>query len=218
VSEQNESRSERIVDHSGNWQCSSSFFRILTFDQNARSTLAYQLVEANGKKKLTCFLIDKKGKRIGNHIYTRGYAGREGSFAVSNGDRWGVIGEDGAIKIPFSFHEIGQFWDGIAAARGESGELGFINCEGHWIVHPKFASAGHFAEGLCHVAVNGSDGSARWGFVDPSGEWVVSPQFAGASPFQHGIASVGLVSGSSGDELSLGYIDRHGDFVWTPSH
>jgi hypothetical protein len=85
-------------------------------------------------------------------------------------------------------------------------KVGYISKSGRMVIEPQFVSGFDFSEGLADVLT--FDG---WhGYVDKTGRMVIKPQFELGQPFQGGLALVV-------DDGKIGYINKSGSFVWTPS-
>ena len=115
--------------------------------------------------------------------------------------RWGYIRPDGATAIDPAFLGAGDFVDGRARVRAQSG-TGFIEASGESIVEPVWEDARDFSEGLAAVQRQGA-----WGYIDRSGDVVIEPAFDRAWDFVGGLAEV-----EQGD--IWGYVDTHGEWVW----
>ena len=86
-----------------------------------------------------------------------------------------------------------------------SGEWGYIDHNGKWVIPHRFSGAEGFREGLAGVA----DEHGIWGYIDKSGQFVIPPRFEGAKSFSEGIAAV-RISGR------WGFVDRSGAVVIAP--
>jgi len=106
-------------------------------------------------------------------------------FPVKRGNIAGFIDITGDVIIPLQFAEVGEFSEGLAAAKDvESGKWGYIDRTGTFVISPQFSTAGFFSEGLAGVRFEGSDG---W-YINHSGELII--QGFGGSIAQNGMAQV----------------------------
>ena len=114
---------------------------------------------------------------------------------------WGYLDRDGNVAVaPTLDGPAFRHIDGLARA-GESGQIGFIDREGAFVIAPEYDLAFAFADGLAPVKVDD-----LWGFVDTSGEVVISPQFRTALSFSEGLAPVQT-------ETGWGFVNTSGDVV-----
>jgi hypothetical protein len=107
----------------------------------------------------------------------------------------------GQIVINPQFDEVGEFYEGLAAARvGE--RWGFIDKLGKYVVNPQFDKVGYFNEGLAPVRV-GDDETGKWGYVDKSGRYAINPRWDDASEFNKGISTVRIGDILTGKERQI---------------
>lgn len=102
----------------------------------------------------------------------------------------------GTEVIGVKFKTVFGFSEGLAPAIEKSGNLGYIDQTGSWVISPSFTHLGgavhSFSEGL---AVNETPGNiSRAGYIDRTGEFAIPQRFLSASSFSEGLARV-LVSG-----------------------
>ena len=91
-------------------------------------------------------------------------------FPVKRGNIAGFIDITGDVIIPLQFAEVGEFSEGLAAAKDvESGKWGYIDRTGTFVISPQFSTAGFFSEGLAGVMFKDSDG---W-YINHSGELII---------------------------------------------
>lgn len=167
------------------------------------------------KNKSFAGVIDKQGREI-VPIKWNGFSNIS-SFSgclatvLSKGKK-GIIDRNGAIVVEPKFHHIGYgfllegFSEGLTSVTVND-KQGFINTRGEIVIEPKFAQVDKFSDGLAAVRVE-KDG--KWGAIDRSGNMVIEPQFPDKLWFSGGLARVDI------DE-KIGYIDRTGKFVWSPT-
>ena len=118
----------------------------------------------------------------------------------------------GRVAIAAGFDDVGDFSEGMAAARIGS-KWGFIDKSGTMVIRPQFVEgrapfSASFSDGL--VAVRLGD---KWGFIDRNGKVVISPRFEGDefSPprFSDGLCLIR-------EDYKYGYIDTTGKFAIAP--
>jgi hypothetical protein len=88
------------------------------------------------------------------------------------------------------------------------GKFGFINHEGELQIPYRYASAGHFRDGLTAAKLTEK---GKEGFIDKNGEWKIKPQFFVATDFEDGIALVCI--GDTRKPHVRGLIDTEGKFI-----
>ena len=125
-----------------------------------------------------------------------------GLAAVQSADTglYGYIDAYGNEVIPLQYFDAQPFGQAsLAAVQDTSGNWGFINREGRWVIKPEFAEVGEFTE---MASARGRD-SNLWGFIDKSGNWIVEPRFGsadsherGAGSYRYGLAPVLLSDGT----------------------
>ena len=141
--------------------------------------------------------IDETGRPTGEE-----YPCRRAEFI----DRWGFYDKSGRMAIEGPFHAgAGPFSDGLASVVVHgTGQAGYIDRSGRFVIPPHFNSAKAFSEGLAAVNVGGA-----WGYINRSGRFVIGPQYESAKPFSDGRAAVRV-----GD--TWGYINSAGRQVIPP--
>ncbi len=139
--------------------------------------------------------IDKSGKIItppDNFLYMSDFDSGAASLsikpAIHDNPAYGVINSSGEIIVPFSFAQILEFSDGMAAARPkDSLAWGYMDVNGNIFIEPKFDYAGTFSEGLA-VVTQGYNG--KCGYIDKSGQQVIDLQYSSCRPFSEELAWV----------------------------
>ncbi|MFD9420307.1 WG repeat-containing protein [Streptomyces goshikiensis] len=157
-----------------------------------------------------CGYLDHRGEWLAEPAlaYTEAFEDNGLSRFQAGDGRWGYAGTDGTPVIPATLAEAHVFRHGLAAARAE-GAMGFVDATGRFVIRPRYAAAGSFAEnGLAGVrTVEGGP----CGYVDRAGRTVIEPRFDGVRPFgPDGAAPVRV-----GDLWGL--IDEKGEWIVEPS-
>lgn len=86
---------------------------------------------------------------------------------VRKGDRWGYIGRNGEVLIPFLFEDATGFDENGLAIVEKGGKQGYINKGGNFVIEPKFESAFFFNGRLAKVILDG-----KIGYIDLKGQMV----------------------------------------------
>jgi hypothetical protein len=174
--------------------------------------------------------------REGNEVLTlsprirsaRGFSGGLAAVQERDANRWGYIDATGRLRLPFAYHEAGEFSEGLAPVAttvttekpaggpgmslGGSGGLrrvggwAFIDTEGKTVLRaPKGISyaTSAFAGGLAVVPVEG----LRYALIDRTGKRLGGLDFKFCTGFSEGLAYV-----NPGGE-GAGFIDRSGAVV-----
>jgi len=168
-----------------------------------------------------------------------------GLAAVRRQGKWGYLGKNGQVVVPFLYDQATLF-DGNWASVRKNGSYGIIDKAGAEVTLPRpLAMLSRFSEGL--AAAKAKIGGP-WGYVDGIGTFVIQPQFDSADDFSSGLAAVAVQGtwfyvtpsgtialvtpyyrayGFSGDGLALvqekqggryGYIDMAGNEVIPPQY
>ena len=118
----------------------------------------------------------------------------EGLAAVYNGKKWGFVNSRGKMKISFDFKNVRRFSQEIAPAKDDSGQWGYIDKSGDWVILPRFKLAYPFVNEIATVRVdNPSDDKNPYrGFINKDGSFYYEPVFEDVFQFQEGLAPVKL--------------------------
>ena len=151
---------------------------------------------------------------------------------------WGYIDRRGAVVLPPTYDQAGEFSEGLAAVQQDD-LYGYIDASFAVVVAPQFTEAGALRGGLAPVEVDGVTGycdrtgalviapqftrggvfaedlapvfvGGRAGYIDRSGRMVIAPGFEAAMPFSEGLAAVRV-------DHRWGYVDRSGRMVIAPT-
>ena len=172
-----------------------------------------KMEDVNVRNKSFAGVIDKQGREIvpikwNGFSYISDFS--ECLAIVSSKGKYGIIDRNGAIVVEPKFDRIGSVAEGFSeglATVTVNNKQGFINTRGEIVIEPKFDQVKKFSGGLATVRVE-KDG--KWGAIDRWGNMVIEPQFPHKLNFYNGLARVTI------DE-KIGYIDRTGKFVWSPT-
>lgn len=135
--------------------------------------------------------------------------------------RW-VVDHQGkkifSLSGKYSKFSILGFYNGFATIFKDQ-NYGLIDRKGQVVIEPVYNGFRQFSEGLVPV----KDKKGFWGMADSTGRLVVPCRYADASPLVNGLAIVtegGTLTdfylGNTG--CRMGYINRQGEVVWSPSH
>ena len=153
--------------------------------------------------------------------------------------KMGAVDRTGAVVIPPDYDQIGDFVDGIAAARMAHNAYVFLDRKGSRLFGRTFEHATDFSEGLAAVQIGEKNGyidargkpaippafdetgpfvdglapvrgSGDYRYIDSTGHVAIKGPFESAHPFSQGLAAV-----RRGD--SFGFIDREGRQVIAPT-
>jgi WG containing repeat len=146
--------------------------------------------------------IDHSGRVVVKPTYAAGAYFSETLAAVCRGDGLsGFIDVDGETRIPFRYHGLGLFHEGLCPI-GQGSAVGYLHRSGRWQIKPRFAVAGRFSEGLAKVSLDGSS----FGYVDRVGTFVVKPLYEQVGVFSNGL-------GAASQEGKWGYVGRDGSVI-----
>jgi hypothetical protein len=133
--------------------------------------------------------------------YSNSNAQESTLIAMAKTDKgWVYISETGKIIINDAE---GSFKEDLSRMK-QKGLVGFVDCNGKWVISPKFENARDFSEGLA-----GAETENGWGFIDKTGALVIKDKFDNVTDFSNGMAGV-LVKGK------WGFVDKEGVIVITP--
>lgn len=149
----------------------------------------------------------------------------EGLIAVRTRAGWGYLDGAGRGVIAPRFAWAGDFGDGLAPARDESGLCGYVDRAGTFAIRPAFRSCGSFSDGRARVDLAQAEGDREhWAYLDRTGRVAIDgaalrPTFDSAADFRDGLAAVGLGGEPhlAGTGPLLGYVDPSGRWIWPPT-
>jgi hypothetical protein len=147
--------------------------------------------------------IDKAGNVIVEGIYVAAKPFRNGvAIVCKEENKCGLIDKTGKEVVPFKYHTINAFSEGLADVRlSETGKFGYIDVTGKMVTDFKYDFAGDITEGMGLVEVN-----KKFGYIDRSGKEVIPMKFTGGRFFHEGLAVVEA-------EGKKGFIDKSGTLM-----
>jgi hypothetical protein len=175
------------------------------------------LAQVGIKKKFG--FIDRTGKLVISPKFDGVWDFQDGLANVQVGDKKGVINRQGAYvlnprRTPPTF---ASFSEGLAAFQENNDQWGYMDITGKTVIQPQFSQAGYFKDGLAKIKTRD-----LWGYIDRTGKLVITPQFNEGdymAEYQNGL--IRTRKGRLGKDgifvWSIGYLDRYGKYVWTPS-
>ncbi len=128
-------------------------------------------------------LVDKTGKTVIAHKYSRAYPATEGLISVvigghpGSGGKFGFIDEKGNYVIEPKYERAHPFHEGLAAVK-LNGKWGFIDKSDKVVISFQYTFAFSFSKGIAPVTVE-SNGltpfGGKQGYIDTSGNWIWKP-------------------------------------------
>ena len=145
--------------------------------------------------------IDSNGNIVISSSFDMAYDFIEGRAAVSIGDKWGLINQNGEFVIPPIYDDL--TWDGDANITivSDNGVMGLISRTGK-IIAPFIYDSIHTCSDGCLLAQT----DYFYGYLKPNGSVAIEFKYDIASSFSDGIAMVQM-----GDDKFL--IDIHGERI-----
>ncbi len=145
--------------------------------------------------------IDKKGKTYIAPQFEEVRSFHDGLAFVKRNGKWGLINLKSRYIISPVFEAVREFNNELAAVKINN-KWGFINKSGNFVIEPVYNAVRDFSENI--AAIKFED---RWGFIDSTGKIIIKPLFDSTNDFSGNLA---LVNDNS-------YIDKTGNYVWSPS-
>jgi hypothetical protein len=104
---------------------------------------------------------------------------------------------------PIFFADCGDFHEGLAMIKIDSGTYGYINPLGEVTIPPIYYDTYRFSDGFASVMLKNS----KWKYIDNKGESISDSIYDIAHEFSDGFAKVGIINGK---KKYWGYIDQNG--------
>jgi hypothetical protein len=137
-----------------------------------------------------------------------------GRIPVCRNRMCGYLDLRGKIAIPFTYQEVRNFSDGLAAVEKE-GKWGYVNRDGRLVIPIKFDQAGPFANGLAPAIIGQTSG-----FIDKSGMFSFYLSFQYSPGFLRRDVEMGTalsdVARFFTDDDKFGYVNKSGRVIWGP--
>jgi hypothetical protein len=153
--------------------------------------------------------VDRNGREVVPCRFDEVSAFSESWAAVRLGSKWGFIDKNGNIEIDFRFSKVGNFSSGLAPAKADGPQFGYINRKGEWVIKPQFPRAFEFDRGVARVE-EFSGQYLRSGLIDTLGNYIVKPKFVSLTSFdQHGLA----IAGIGGNPMKYGLVNQQGQII-----
>jgi hypothetical protein len=147
-----------------------------------------------------------------------------------NDSHWGFIDASGKMIVTPQYPFVTRFDEGLSAVcTGDCSNHpklqhahGYIDRDGKIVIPLQFGDARNFRQSLAAVCVGecgldeAGDWTGKWGFINHSGNFVVNPQYDTVGDFTaDGFAQVTL---GRGKDAKIGYVNKTGKIVWSPSN
>ncbi|MCR4435883.1 MAG: WG repeat-containing protein [Clostridiales bacterium] len=170
---------------------------------------------AVGKKGFT--VVNEKGEKLfESGDYVGGFHDGLAVFSKnveSGGWLCGYIDNAGKVAIEPKFEIAGDFHNGKAVVKLDTGGCAVIGKNGEIITTFNYGYVGDIGDGMLVFKEKDSD---LFGYMDEQGKVMISPRFSGAEPFKDGVAIVN-VSGNYEENL-YGLINKKGEYVIKPEY
>ncbi|MDR1065180.1 MAG: WG repeat-containing protein [Oscillospiraceae bacterium] len=114
-----------------------------------------------------------------------------GAVAVRRGEKWSVLGGDGAAMTPDTYDGVVRDEKGAVYRSGrlfvlENGGYYLIDGSGRRITETRFEDARLFNDATYAAVKSGG----KWGFIDTDGKYFIEPEYDAARSFSNGFAAV----------------------------
>lgn len=165
----------------------------------------YAAVKSDGKFLVIDTKGDEKVVEGSNIVDIKDFS--EGLAPYKTSDKkTGFIGTDGKIAIQAKYESVGFFKNGLAWAKENGGNLGYINPKGEWVIKPQFTAGKEFDKESGLARIKNGD---KWAYVNKSGEVMYVNDTETWGDF-----SEGLSDGKRGDKK--GFYNNKGQWVIQP--
>ncbi len=153
------------------------------------------------------FIVDKKGST--NKVEIEGLQDvrtfSEGLAPYRANDQWGFINEAGVVIVKAKGKGVGYMNNGLAWAKDDAGNVGFVNAKGEMKIAAKYEAAKDFKDGLARVK------SGSWSFIDVLGNSITPPAADSYGAFSNGMAY-------AKKEDKVGFIGKDGKWIIEPTY
>lgn len=155
--------------------------------------------------------IDQTGTPIldtGGYLTINEFDSGVASLSRSDGEKpvFGVVNTRGEFVIPFGYHFIYPYTEGLAAAAVSDKDLwGYLDPDGNFAIQPQYFQASEFSGG--YASVKTSYGG-KCGYIDQTGTLIIEAKYEQCSPFNDGLGIVEI-----GENL-WGFIKPSGDILF----
>ena len=195
------------IDGQGNWVVSPRFTDGDDFSEGlAAVTEGGKVGYINLKGEVVIKPQFEDGMPCGEElVYERMRDFSEGLAAVSVAGKWCYIDQTGRVVIRPRYDCAQRFSEELAAmgSRTKSGvRIGYIDKAGKLVIKAHFTQAGAFSGGLAHVGVGGPDDESL------SKALREAERRKSGEPFEKLMDE---------NEIRYGYIDKSGQYIWTPT-
>lgn len=140
-----------VRDMSGNWKFINQDFKYISsnsYDDIVRDDYGFcsEFGVSFVKKKGVYFLVDLKGKRIGNLVFDDVRVFESNQYAaVKVEEKWGFINKKGKWAIEPKFQNATSFSIGFGGVQ-KNGLWGFIDMKGNVVIEPQFSDVKPFSK------------------------------------------------------------------------
>lgn len=182
-------------------------------------------------KEGTCDLINSKGNCIfsSSGTWYNGISNiSDNIIKVQIGNMYGCIDHSGKIIINPRYPGMRFYGDGLINVE-IGGKIGYIDLNEKMVIKPIYDDGSEFHEGMASVKIGDQWSykyvagvkvpeqvrSGKWGFINTRGEYVITPQYDETHGFINGLAEVEF---KAEPENKIGYIDKMGRYIWTPTN
>jgi hypothetical protein len=175
------------------------------YDKVTQFNSGFTTAQKDGK----FFVIDKNGNEFPVDVPgiadLNNFSEQRASFKTAE-DLVGFVDGTGKVVIEAKFKAAGDFYGGMAWAKNNAGNVGYINPKGDWILEPQYEAGKNCdpVSGLVRVKTG-----EKWAYVNEAGEIMYMNDSEIAEDF-----SDGLAKGKKNDKF--GFFDGKGQWAIQP--
>ena len=161
--------------------------------------------------------VDSKGKLAIDLIYDYAFSFKEDRAMIRLDDKCGFLDRSGKIVIDAKFQSSFHFFEGLTGVQVND-KWGVIDKNGKFIISPKYEFEEYmirFEDGIAKI-LTVKDGNYGCFFIDKSDNVVIPFIKGDVNDFKNGLAEV-IEYDDDLREISRGYINKSGQFVWKES-